>query len=103
MASLNTMDFVTMLPRNLEAGDAQGRVMNQQQHAAEQTEVQFQAKTQQEAQQPVALQKSETQDYDGGGQPGGGATGGRNRKPKKKAVKEAPMAPRSNSSFDITI
>lgn len=97
-----SIDFTTMLPRTVEAAEVQGKEVNQQQRAADQPAVQFQQKTQQEAQQTVESQKSETEEYDLDGSGGGGANA-RQQKKKKKQQKEAPMAPRSNSSFDIMI
>lgn len=100
--SLNSIDFVTMLPRTAEAANLQGREMNQLQHAAEQTAVQFQQKNVQEAKQTVETQKSETEEYDMDGS-SGGTSQQKNAKKRKKEKNEAPMAPRSNSSFDIMI
>lgn len=101
--ALNSIDIVTMLPRTAEAADLQGREMNQLQHAADQTAVQFQNKTAQDARQTVETQQSETEEYDMDGSSGGAGAHAGGRKKKKKEQKEAPMAPRSNSSFDIMI
>jgi len=100
--SLNSIDIVTMLPRTAEAANLQGREMSQLQHASEQTAVQFQNKNAQEARQTVETQKSETEEYDMDGS-SGGAYQQSNAKKRKKQKDEAPMAPRSNSSFDIMI
>ncbi|MCH5251957.1 MAG: hypothetical protein J1F22_03185 [Lachnospiraceae bacterium] len=101
--ALNSMDAITMMPRSMEAAEVQGKEMHQTQHASDQTAVQFQQKTEQEARQTVESQKSETEEYDLDGSQGGGGAGSGNRKKKKKEQKEAPVAPRSNSSFDIMI
>lgn len=101
---INSIDVKTMLPRTAEAADLQGRETSQSQHAAEQPAVQFQQQVQREANQTVETQKSETEEYDtddaGGGR--GASAQSRNRK-KKQKKDEAPMAPRSDSSFDIFI
>lgn len=101
---INSVDFATMLPRTAEAADVQGREVSQNQHAAEQTAVQFEKNTQQEAQHTVETQQSETEDYDRESEGGNaGSSSGRRKKKNEKSKKEAPMAPRSNSSFDIMI
>lgn len=102
---LNSIDFQTMIPRTAEAADMQGRELNQNQHLAEQPGIQFQQRTEQEARQTVETAKSETEEYDTGGEGKGtgGRTGNKNRRQNKKTQKEAPVAPRSNSSFDIMI
>jgi hypothetical protein len=101
---INSVDFATMLPRTAEAADVQGREDSQNQHAAEQTAIQFEKNTQQEAQQTVETQQSETEDYDRESEGGNaGSSSGRRKKKNEKSKKEAPMAPRSNSSFDIMI
>ena len=101
--SLNSIDMVTMLPRTAEAADLQGRELSQLHHASEQTAVQFQNKNMQQARQTVETQKSETEEYDMNQSSGGAAYRRNNRKKQKKEQREAPMAPRSNSSFDIMI
>ena len=101
--ALGPMDAITMLPRTVEAAEMQGKEMNQTQHAADQTAVQFQQRTEQEARQTVESQKSETEEYDLDGPPGGGGAGAGKKKKQKKGQKEAPTAPRSNSSFDIMV
>lgn len=100
---MNSIDATTMLPRTVEAADLQGREINQNQHALDQNAVQFQKDVEQMAQRPVEAQKTETQEYemDDGGGNGKGASSNRRKKEKKK--KEAPIAPRSDSSFDIMI
>lgn len=102
---LNSIDFQTMIPRTAEAADMQGRELSQNQHLAEQPGVQFQQRTEQEARQTVGTAKSETEEYDsdGEGNEAGGHAGNRHGRQNKKAQKEAPVAPRSNSSFDIMI
>lgn len=101
---LNSIDFNTMLPRTAEAADVQGREVSQSQHLAHQTGVQFQQKTEQQARQTVETAKSETEEYDAEKQGSGkGYSGNKNRRKRENSNKSAPMAPRSNSSFDITI
>ncbi len=104
MSSVNSIDIATLLPRTAEAANAQGRETNQAQNAIQQTAVQFEARTEREARQTVEAQKSETEEYDmDEGSSGGGGAGAGGRRKKKKDTKEAPMAPRSDSSFDIMI
>lgn len=102
---LNSIDFNTMLPRTAEAADVQGREVSQSQHLAHQTGVQFQQKTEQQARQTVETAKSETEEYDAKKEGNGrGNSGNRKRKKQEDGNKSAaPMAPRSNSSFDIMI
>lgn len=101
---LNSIDFNTMLPRTAEAADMQGRELSQTQHSAEQPGIQFQQRTEQEARQTVETAKSETEEYDAEKQGNGkGYSGNRHRKKKEEEQKSAPMAPRSNSSFDIMV
>ena len=100
---INSIDITTMLPRTAEAADLQGRENSQLQHAMDQHAVQFQNLTKQEARQTVETQKSETEEFDMDESSGGGGAGSRNSRKKKKQEKEAPMAPRSDSSFDIMV
>lgn len=102
--AMNSIDQLTMLPRTVEAAQIQGREQNQMQNAVDQPALMFQQKTQQEARKTVEMQKSDAEEYDmedGGG--GGGNAGARKRKKQKKDIREAPVAPRSDSSFDIMI
>ena len=101
--AMNSIDQITMPPRTVEAAQIQGREQNQAQNAIEQPALLFQQKTQQEARKTVEMQKSDTEEYDmeeGGGK---GAGGGRGNKKQKKKTREAPVAPRSDSSFDIMV
>ena len=100
---INSIDITTMLPRTAEAADLQGRENSQLQHAMDQHAVQVQNLTKQEARQTVETQKSETEEFDMDDSSGGGGAGSRNPRKKKKQEKEAPMAPRSDSSFDIMV
>ena len=101
---INSIDVKTMLPRTAEAADIQGREANQTQHAAEQPAVQFQRQVERQAQQTMETQQSETEEYDmdDTGEGKGAFARGRNRK-KKQKKDEAPMAPRSDSSFDVFV
>lgn len=102
--AMNSIDQLTMLPRTVEAAQIQGREQNQTQNAVDQPALMFQQKTQQEARKTVEMQKSDAEEYDmedGGGS--GGNAGARKRKKQKKDTREAPVAPRSDSSFDIMI
>ena len=103
MSTMNTIDSITMLPRTAEAAQLQGREQTMMEHASEQPGLQFQQKTEHQMRQTVETQKSETQEYDGK-EGRGGSAGHRTGNRKKKTIeREAPVAPRSNSSFDIMI
>jgi GAF domain-containing protein len=101
--ALGSIDATTMLPRTVEAAQLQGREQSQLQHAADQPAIQFQQKTEQEARQTVESQKSETDEYDMDGEGKRRDARANKRKKKEKEAKENPVAPRSNSSFDVTI
>ena len=102
--AINSIDALTMLPRTVEAAQLQGKEQNQMQHAAEQPGIQFQQKTEHDARQTVESQESETDDYDReDGESRGKGSGVVSKKKRGKEKKEAPVAPRSNSSFDIMI
>ena len=100
---VNTIDIATMLPRTVEAADLQGREISQSQHAMEQTGVQFEKQTEQDSQRTVETKESDTEEYDMGDSQGRGGAASGSRKKKAQKKKDAPMAPRSNSSFDIMI
>ena len=93
---------VTMAPRTLNAADAQGRELNQNQHIYDQNGIQFQQEVRREGRQTVETQESEAKDYDKKGN--GKGTGAKNSsKKKQKQEKKERLAPRSTGSFDITI
>ena len=99
----NTVDLMTMAPRSVDAGDLQGREIQQHQHAHDQAAAQVQENVQQRAQQTVETQRSETEEYDMDDGGGRGSYQESRRKKKEKKKDEAPMAPKSDSSFDIMI
>ena len=100
--SMGSIDAVTMAPRTLNAADAQGRELNQNQHIYDQNGIQFQQEVRREGRQTVETQESETKDYDKKGN--GKGTGAKNySKKKQKQEKKERLAPRSTGSFDITI
>ncbi len=101
--SIGSIDAVTLAPRTVNAAEAQGKEMNQNQNITDQNAVQFQNNVQREARQTVETQESETEDYDGKGSGGGARQRNFSRKKKNEEKKEPKMAPRSTSSFDITI
>lgn len=99
--SMGSIDAVTMAPRTLNAADAQGRELNQNQHIYDQNGIQFQQEVRREGRQTVETQESETKDYDKKGN--GEGTGAKNSsKKKQKQEKKERLAPRSTGSFDIT-
>ena len=100
----NTVDMLTMVPRAAEAGDIAGREVTAHRHAEDQAAASVQQNVEQKAQAPVEAQRSETEEYDmdqGSGNGAGGSSGRRKKKEKKND--EAPMAPKSDSMFDIMI
>ena len=99
----NTVDLMTMAPRSVEAGDYQGREISQHQHAQDQMAAQVQQNTDQRAHMTTEAQRTETEEYDMDDGQSRGSYGGGNRKKKEKKKDEAPMAPKSDSKFDITI
>ena len=99
----NTVDLMTMAPRSVEAGDYQGREIQQHQHANDQMAAQVQENVTQKAQQTVETQRSETEEYDMEDGSSRGSYSGSRRKKKEKKKDEAPMAPKSDSKFDIMI
>ncbi|MBO4395864.1 MAG: hypothetical protein J5819_05915 [Eubacterium sp.] len=99
----NTVDSITMAPRSLDAGDQMGRDIHQHQHTIDQMAAQAQANIEQKAQHTVETQRSETEEYDMDQGSGGGAAGGNSNRKKKEKKDEAPMAPKSDSKFDIMI
>ncbi|MCR4605444.1 MAG: hypothetical protein K5639_05540 [Eubacterium sp.] len=99
----NTVDMLTMMPRAAEAGDYAGREMAGHQHVHDSAAAAVQQNVEQKAVQTVETQKSETEEYDMD-QGGGRGAYQQNRKHKKEEKKdEAPMAPKSDSMFDIMI
>ncbi len=101
----NTVDMMTMAPRSVEAGDYQGREISQHQHAQDQMAAQVQANVDQRAHQTTEAQRSETEEYDmdDGASKGAYAGSGNRKKKEEKKKDEAPMAPKSDSMFDIMI
>jgi hypothetical protein len=100
--SMSSIDTITLAPRSSEASGIVGREQNQVQHMADVGEANFQKNVELQGQRTVESKKSETEDYDldKSGKKGQGQG---KRKKKKKQEEQAPLAPRSNSSFDITI
>ena len=57
--SMGSIDAVTMAPRTLNAADAQGRELNQNQHIYDQNGIQFQQEVRRERRQTVETQESD--------------------------------------------
>ena len=55
--SMGSIDAVTMAPRTLNAADAQGRELNQNQHIYDQNGIQFQQEVRRERRQTVETQE----------------------------------------------
>ncbi len=104
---ISSIDFTTMAPRSVEAAPMVGREMQMQQHIADQGASNMQQKVDKETQQTVESQESETKKYDVKDKDGENSSNSRNKKKKEEEQenkeKEAPMAPRSDSRFDIMI
>lgn len=99
--SMSVIDTSTMAPRSVEASSIAGKEQQQFQHVGENGALSFERSVEQKNQRAVETEKSETEEYSFDGSGSGKYEGG--RKKKKKQSKEAPMAPRSDSSFDIMI
>lgn len=99
--SISAIDASTLAPRSAEASSLVGKEQHQFQHVSESGAMSFQKSVEQKNQRAVETAKSETEEYSFDGSGSAKYSGG--RKKKKKQTKEAPVAPRSDSSFDITI
>lgn len=99
---IGSMDFVTMAPRSVEAAEMQGRDLAMSQNAENSAATQMQKNTELKNQQTVETQKSETEDLDENGS-GNSAYSSNQKNKKKEKENKAPVAPRSNSAFDIMI
>ncbi|MCR5691296.1 MAG: hypothetical protein K6G62_03665 [Eubacterium sp.] len=98
---INSIDAMTMIPRTAEATTTQLRENNFTEHAAAQTGSQFEEKVEHDQQAAVETKESAREEMD---REGDGKREGRDRRgQKKKGQEEGPMAPKSNSSFDIMI
>ena len=95
--SMGSIDAVTMAPRTLNAADAQGRELNQNQHIYDQNGIQFQQEVRRESRQTVETQESETKDYDKKGN--GKGTGAKNSS-KKKQKQETLVRMRNLAQLD---
>ncbi len=100
MSIISAIDTSTVAPRSAEASNIAGKEQQLQQHVVDSGANSFHKTVEQNQQRTVEAKKSETADYDS---EGSGAGGYRGQKKKKKKSAEVPMAPRSNSNFDITI
>lgn len=98
---ISAIDASTIAPRSAEASSLVGKEQQQIQHVGENGAVSFEQNVVQNSQRTVETAKSETDEYSYEGS-GSGKYQDR-RKKKKKEGKEAPAAPRSNSSFDIMV
>lgn len=99
---ISAIDASTVAPRSAEASSLVGKEQQQVQHVGENGAVSFQHNVQQNSRRTVETAKSETDEYDYEEGSGSGQYQSR-RKKKKKEGKEPPVAPRSNSSFDIMV
>lgn len=99
---ISSIDISTIAPRSSEASTIAGKEQHQVQHMEESGQANFQKSVEQQAQKPVETKKSEAEEYDFDDSGKGGYQGNR-KKRKKKQSQDPPMAPRSDSSFDIMI
>lgn len=98
------IDIATMAPRSQEASQVQNNTMRHQENAQIQTGQQFSQEVQHDSQQTVETNKDEWPEYQYGESKGNhGGNPNQRRRQKSEDKDEAPMAPRSTSSFDITI
>lgn len=100
--SISSIDISTIAPRSSEASTIAGKEQHQLQHMEESGQANFQRSVEQQSQRPVETKKSDAEEYSFDGSGKGGYQGNRKKK-KKKQSQDPPMAPRSDSSFDITI
>lgn len=100
--SISSIDTSTIAPRSSEASVIVGKEQQQFQHMGETAAASFEKNVEQQAQRTTEANKSEKEEYrfDGSGK---NRYSGRRDKKKKKKSDEAPMAPKSDSSFDIMI
>ncbi len=99
---ISAIDVSTLAPRSAEASNLVGREQHQIQHMSESGATNFAKDVEHKMQKTVEANKSEKDEYRFDGSGGNGYQSG-GRKKKKEKKDEAPMAPRSNSSFDIMI
>lgn len=99
---ISSIDISTIAPRSSEASTIAGKEQNQLQHMEQSGQVNFQKSVEQQGQRTVETKKSDAEEYSFEGSGQNGYEGNRKKK-KKKSSEEPPMAPRSDSSFDIMI
>ncbi len=99
---ISAIDTVTLAPRSAEASNLVGKEQHQTQHIAESGAANFSKNVEAKRNKTEETNKAEKEEYRFDGSGGNEYQSGK-RKKKKKDNQEAPMAPRSNSSFDIMI
>lgn len=100
--SISSIDLATVAPRSAETSAIVGKEQHQLQHMSENGAVNFEHNVEQKGQKAQETKKSEGEQYSLDGS-GSQKYQGNKKKKKKEESSEAPMAPRSNSSFDIMI
>ncbi len=100
---VNMIDIATMAPRSQEASQVQNNLMRQNETAQQQPGIQFNQERMHDSQQTVETTKNEQPEYRYSEGRGNGGERQKNGQRKKKKEDEAPVAPRSTSSFDVTI
>ena len=100
---IQMIDIATMAPRSQEASMVQHNVAKHPETTVAHAGQQFNQQVQQDSQKTIKTTKDEWAEFQyGEGSSGGGQYTGQQKKRQKKND-EAPVAPRSNSSFDIMI
>lgn len=100
---INMIDIASMAPRSQEASQLQNNIQRHAENTVANAGNQFAEQVEHDTQQTVRATKDEMNDYKYGQGNSGGGQGRNNKKKKDEKKDEAPMAPRSNSSFDIMI
>lgn len=100
---INMIDIATMAPRSQEAAQIQHNVIRHNENAMQQTGIQFNQERMHDSKQTVETTQSDQPEYRYGDRKGDGRQQQNESRKKNKKNDEAPMAPRSTSSFDITI
>ena len=101
--SISSIDTSTMAPRSAEASSIVGKEQQQLHHVGENGAASFERHVEQNSQRTVETTKSEKEEYRFDGSGSQKYKDGRKKKKKKDSAKEAPIAPRWDSSFDIMV
>lgn len=100
---VNMIDIATMAPRSQEASQLQHNVIRHNENAQQQTGIQFNQERMHDSRQTVETAQSDQPEYRYGDRRGNGRQQQKESQKREEKKDEVPMAPRSTSSFDITI